>query len=321
MNSKSVAALTSVIVFIAMIAVFIVYCLSLGVRPGKPKNRTELSIVAPDISNLVVGSNVLFRGVPIGHVTGIEASTKAATINFYVDGQYKVPVDSDIRFDNLSALGEAYIEVEPRSSGGPSYQNGQRIASESLKQPPSISELAASVTRVLNQLDPDQLSRIVGQADTALADPKSVLPNWSRTNLLLRNITLDFHGQGREVVDNAQVLLRNAGFVGPALAATIDPLRALGPSLGGPPMDDVWLFGYSLLPMDFLQFGGLLDRIQKFLDDRGPDLRVLGEATSENMNLIADALTNLDGNQLMSRLLATVPADGVIDLHVQVPKG
>ena len=85
--------------------------------------------------------------------------------------------------------------------------------------------------RVLNQLDPHQLSRVVGEADRGLPDPGAVLPNLTRASLLLRNTTADFKGQGRELLDNFQVLLQNASFVGPALAGADRAIRDLGPVL------------------------------------------------------------------------------------------
>ena len=42
--------------------------------------------------------------------------------------------------------------------------------------PASISELAATVVPVLNQMDPDQVNRLVEEADWALPDPKDLAP-------------------------------------------------------------------------------------------------------------------------------------------------
>jgi virulence factor Mce-like protein len=304
--------------FFLVIAVFVGYIASLGIRVAPPEHRTTLTMDVADINNIAVDSNVLLRGVPIGKVTRVEASVASATINFYIGNQYQVPANSEVRLENLSALGESYIELEPRGSGGPMLHDGQRIATTSIKQPPSISELATSVVRVLNQLNPQQLSRVVGEADAGLPDPNSVLPNLSRAILLLRNTTADFKGQGRELLDNFQVLLQNAGFVGPALAGIAPGIRDLAP-----PLRVVWndalTVGSLLLPEGILDFAALLTRIQKFLDDRGPDLRILGEATSANVKLIASALRNFDSSQILANLLATVPESGAIDLHVAVP--
>lgn len=317
MRSKLAVSVATFAAFFAMIAVFVGYIASLGIRIGPPANRTALSLEVADINNIAVDSNVLLRGVAVGKVSSIDTSVATATIHFYIDGQYQVPVDSDVRLENLSALGESYIELEPRSSGGPTFRNGQHIARAN--QPPSISELATSVVRVLNQLDPHQLSDVVGEADVGLPDPVRVLPNLTRASLLLRNTTADFKGKGRELLDNFQVLLRNAGFVGPALAGGEPGVRDLGPTIHAV-WNDNWTFAVDLIPPDVMQLSALVTRIQKFVDDRGVDLRVLGEATSANFKLIANALKNLDSSQILANLLATVPEDGSIALHVPIPQ-
>jgi phospholipid/cholesterol/gamma-HCH transport system substrate-binding protein len=316
---KSALSVATFVAFLAMVAVFVGYIASLGIRVDPPPNRTALSLDVNDINNIAIDSNVLFRGVPVGKVTGIDTSVAAATIHFYIDGQYQIPADSDVRLENLSALGESYVDLEPRSGGGPKFRNGQRITLA--KQKPTISDLGVSVGRVLNQLDPDQLHRVIAEADTGLPDPGRVLPNLTRTSMLLRNTTADFKGKGRELLDNFQVLLQNAGFVGPALAGAAPAVRDLGPQL-----QDVWsvsfaAVGLNLNAPDISQLSALVQRIQKLLDDRGTDLRVLGTAISPNLKLIANGLKNLDSGQILGNLLATLPEDGAIQLHVPISHG
>ncbi|AEF37790.1 conserved hypothetical protein [Mycolicibacter sinensis] len=320
MRLKTGIALGSFVVFLVMVLGFVMYVGSLGITVRPPEHRINLSMDVPEINNIVVESNVLLRGVPVGKVTGIDTTTSHATIHFYVDGAHKIPTDSTVRLDNLSALGESYIELEPRSSGGPVLRDGQKIAPRDVRQPPSISELGTSVVRVLNELDPDQLSRVVDEADTGLPDPDMVLPNLAHTSLALRNTTADFQGTGQQLLGNLQTLLRNAGFVGPALTASAPPIKSIGPAIAIP-WNDVWMAGLFLLPTDTLTFSALLGRLQKFLDDRGTDLKFLGTATSGNLKLIANALRNIDSTQIMKNLQATVPEDGSIDLHVAVPAG
>jgi virulence factor Mce-like protein len=317
-RAKAVVIAATFAAFFVMIAVFVGYIASLGIRVSPPANRMSLALDVADINNIVVDSNVLLRGVRVGKVTSIGTSVATATIHFYIEGRYQVPADSDVRLENLSALGESYIELEPRTTAGPMFRDGQRIPRAT--QPASISELATSVVRVLNQLDPHQLGRVIGEADAGLPDPGRVLPNLTRSSLLLRNTTADFKGQGRELLDNFQVLLQNASFVGPALAGAEPSFRDLGP-----PLRALWnnvstTTGGALIPSDLSQLSALVQRIQKFLDDRGVDLRVLGTATSANVKLIANALKNLDSSQILANLLATVPEDGAIELHVPIPQ-
>lgn len=311
-----------VVTFIAfglMIAVAVGYIGSLGVRIGPPSHRTNLSMQVADVNSLVVDSNVLLRGVPVGKVTNIRSSLSAATVDFYIDGSYQVPVDSEVRLENLSALGESYIGLVPLSRGGPMLHDGQRIATERVIQPASISELATSVVRVLNQADPSALKRVVNEVDTALPNANSVLPNLSRASMLLRNVAADMHGRGRDLLDNFQTLLQNAGWLGPLLADLTPVLPPVGMYTGNI-FADLTLFTGIDGHVQIRLINRYLDRIQRFLDANGGDLKVLGEAMLPHLKGIAGSLMNFDTGQILSNLLATVPEDGAVTLHVTIPR-
>ncbi|MCA2252154.1 MlaD family protein [Mycobacterium intracellulare] len=306
----------------AMFGVIIAFAVSViwsfGVRTGPPAQRTNLNMAVPDIKGLVVGSNVLLRGQPVGKVTEINTATSDATVQFYVDGDHHIPIDTDVRLDNLSALGEAYIGLAPRTSGGPVYKDGQRISPTSIEAPPSISELATSVVRVLNQLDPGQLKRILGEADAALPAPEQVLPNLAHASSLLRSQATSMHGRGQEVIDNFQALLRNAGWVGPLLGDLISPIRAAGFGAAGTYQGMMHTLEWNN-PRDMALFGDYLDRIQAFLDTRAPDLKVLTETLLPHFKGIGGALMNFDSGQILSNILKSIPKEGAITLHVAVP--
>jgi phospholipid/cholesterol/gamma-HCH transport system substrate-binding protein len=258
---------------------------------------------------------VTLRGVPVGEVDTVSTSPGAATVNFYVDGRYRIPVDTEVRLENLSALGESYIDLRPRGVDGPILRDGQRIATESVVQPASISELATSVVRVLDQLDPGALQRIIDEANTALPDPAMVLPNISRASLMLKNAVADLHGSGRVLLDNFQTLLQNAEWVGSTLQGLTPTAAGIGAGLQD-------IFKNLLIelrrgePQNLTNLNNLVARVQRFLDDRAPDLKVIGEAFQPKLNAVAGALMNFDTSQLLDNALAAVPADGTITLRV-----
>lgn len=309
------------VAFTAMIASFLLYVAQLGVRVSPPEKRTNLAMDVDDVNNLVAGSNVLLRGVPVGKVDRIETSISNATVHFYIDDKYKVPGDSVVRLENLSALGESYLELVPQHSGGPMFKDGQRVSTESIVAPKSISELGATVVRTLKELDPGQLQNVVNQADAALPDPYTVLPNLERTGKVLHNTVTGLNGEGRRALENLQSLLEHAGFVGNLLAQPAPALKALGPQIV-----KMWNAGTDFMlrndmPGTVYVFGKFMQRLQKFLDDRGPDLRVMLEPMTPNVQAIASALSNIDSSQILTNLLAAVPADGAIELHVALPQG
>jgi hypothetical protein len=168
-------------------------------------------------------------------------------------------------------------------------------------------------------MDPGQLKRLVNEADQALPPPNEVLPNLTRASTLLRDTVNGMQGRGSETLANFQTLLQNAGFVGPRLAELSPTLLRLGPVL-----DRLFRIDFSIIPgtgapESIRNFGRLVARIQNFLDNRAPDLKVIAQALMPNIEGISAALMNFDTGQILSNMLAAVPEDGTITLHVTTP--
>jgi hypothetical protein len=127
------------------------------------------------------------------------------------------------------------------------------------------------------------------------------------------------HGRGRDLLDNFQTLLQNAGWVGPVLAELAPEIHTIGQDTGT--LFAAIPVGLPLgAPHIMFEFNMLFDRIQKLLDDNGGDFRVLGEALLPQLKGIGGALMNFDTGQILSNVLASVPPDGAITLHV-APSG
>jgi virulence factor Mce-like protein len=306
-------------VFGLIVAVGIYYIGALGVRAGPPDDRINLAMQVDDVNGLVVDSNVLLRGVAVGKVTGIETSRQSATLHFYVDHKYQVPVDTEVRLENLSALGESYIGFVPRTDSGPMFHDGQTIATENVREPASISELSTGVVRVLNQMDPQQLTSVIAEVDSALPDQRIVLPNLVRASTLLRNMVKGLNGRGSELLTNLQTILKDAGYVGPALADISPDLYATGQPLKKLFYNALDVVVKTGNPQALVNFKHLIDRIQGLLDQRGPDLKVFAEAFMPNIQKTAAALLNIDSGQVLTNILDAVPEDGTITLRVRPP--
>lgn len=174
------------------------------------------------------------------------------------------------------------------------------------------------MVRVLNQLDPDQLKRIVDETDHALPDPQQTLPNLTRASILLHNMVQGQHGEGRRVLSNFQTLLQNASWVGPTLADLVPSVRDAGKGIAGTYRGMMNTVVWNN-PENMRLFGKFLDRIQAFLDTRGPDVKVLTQTLTPQFQGIGGALMNFDTGQILSNVLAGIPEEGAITLHVAVP--
>jgi hypothetical protein len=199
------------------------------------------------------------------------------------------------------------------------FHNGQQVAARDITQPASISELATSVVRVLNQMDPDRLDRLVDESDRALPNPDTVLPNLARASTLLRSAVTGMNGRGSHVLKNFETLLQNADWVGPKLAQINPALLALGTPLNGMFIAALHVVIDTGAPEGIKNVGRLLARVQQFLDTRAPDLKVFAEAFTPNIKAIAAAAMNFDTGQILSNMLDAIPEDGTITLRVQTP--
>lgn len=316
MNAIKLKDIVSYVFFAVIVAIVLTYFGSLGLRVSPPSHRINLSMNVPEINGLVTDSNVLLRGVPVGKVTKASTSIDSASIEFWVGGDYAIPVDTEVELQNLSALGESYIELVPRSDGGPLLRDNQHISTDAVIAPASVTELAATATRILNQLDPGALQRIITEADAAFPDPMRVLPNLSRASTLFNNMLNGLNGEGRVLLENFGTLIRNSEWINP-------DLTALTPNLT--PIGVLWQDLYKHFPALFsrdnpaslLQLKYLIDRLQTLLDTSGGDLKVLGEAFQPKLNTIAATLMNFDSGQILDNFLNQVPADGMITLRVR----
>lgn len=316
MNAIKMKDVISYLAFVVIIAVVLFYFGTLGLRLGPPSDRLNLSMSVPDINGLVPDSNVLLRGVPVGKVIKTSTAVDAASIDFWVAGDYAIPTDTEVQLQNLSALGESYIELVPRSTGGPLLTDNQHIATERVQSPSSVSELATTATRILNQLEPDALQRIVAEANAAFPDPVAVLPNLSRATTLFNNMLNGLNGEGRVLLSNFGTLIRNSEWINPDLTAFTPNVAKIGV---------YWQDFFKHLPILFsrdqpegiTELNNLVSRVQGLLDTNGGDLKVLGEAFQPKLNTIAATLMNFDSGQILDHFLNQVPAEGLITLRVR----
>jgi hypothetical protein len=164
-------------------------------------------------------------------------------------------------------------------------------------------------------MDPGALTRVIDEADTALPDPTIVLPNVSRATVLLNNTVHEMNGRGRLLLGNFQTLLANAEWVNPILTGLTPQVREIGKGVQDY-FKHIPIIMHRGEPGNVSNLNKLVARVQNLLDDRGGDLKVLGEAFQPKLNAIAASLMNFDTGQLLDNFLQAVPADGTITLRV-----
>ena len=115
--ASSVAETVIGAVVLAAAAGFLLYAgQTRGVQLGG--ESYPLSARFRSAEGISVGTDVRLAGINVGSVTGLELdpATFEARTSFTVDGNLRLPADSDVKIASESLLGGNYVEITPGAS-------------------------------------------------------------------------------------------------------------------------------------------------------------------------------------------------------------
>ncbi|WP_330254962.1 MlaD family protein [Nocardia sp. NBC_00565] len=318
MNLRTGISITGLL---AIAASAVLYMNQLGLGVGVSERPQSATMVVPDTNGLVIGSKVLLRGISIGEVASMTATADGVEIAWNYRKDYRIPVQSRFRIDSLSALGEAYVAVLPTSESGPYLGDHARIPAAAITVPATIQDLSARLTRLLDQIQPEQVRDILKELDTALPNEGLVLVDLSRAWSLFADMTLDRADDLTTVLTKFQALLADSSWVAPGLAGSTEILRKFGQDMGSWLNNAVVTTDVAPLPEGIADgTGPFIDQLQRFLDKVAPDLKILGVAVLPSVRAAAAAMQTVDIATLLDNAIAD-SAGGSVTVHVSVPEG
>jgi phospholipid/cholesterol/gamma-HCH transport system substrate-binding protein len=132
-----------------------------------------------DSGGIFPGAEVTYRGVPVGkvgalHLTGAGGVSVALDIE---DDAPSIPADSLAVVANRSAVGEQYVDLQPRTTHGPYLLDGSTIPRASTRTPLPTTDLVLSLDRLVNSVGRKDLRVTVDELGKAFAGTG---PNLSR---------------------------------------------------------------------------------------------------------------------------------------------
>ena len=121
----------------------------------------RVTVQMDDTGGIFPDADVTYRGVTVGKVTDVRLGGQGTEVLLDInpDGP-KVPGDVDVVVANRSAVGEQYVNLLPRGSGGPDLADGASIAAKNTKVPPALDSLLYNVNNLVTSV-PQQRSAIV----------------------------------------------------------------------------------------------------------------------------------------------------------------
>jgi len=107
----------------------------------------HVSVDMPVTGGLFPGSQVTYRGVPIGSVSSIDISSDRTSViaKLAIHDGVHIPVTTKVVVADRSPAGEQYIDFEPYAASARYLQDGSVVAPSQTKRLPSLSGLLNSV--------------------------------------------------------------------------------------------------------------------------------------------------------------------------------
>lgn len=130
--------------------------------------RYTVTLNLPAAAGLYRTSNVSYRGTNVGRVTDVRLTDSGVEAVLSLDKGTDIPSDLDAEVHSVSAIGEQYVALVPRSADSPPLQNGDVIAQGRASVPPDINDLLDATNRGLEAIPRDNLQTAIDEAAIAV---------------------------------------------------------------------------------------------------------------------------------------------------------
>lgn len=188
--------------------------------------KMNVTLKLKETGNLYRFSNVTYRGVQIGKVTKVELTPKGAQATLTLDNSPSIPADLDAEVRSISAVGEQYVDLRPRTDSGPYLHDGSVIAVKDTKLPQPIGPVLDQTSALLNSIPQGKLTNLLDESFKAFNGASYDFGS-------LFDSSAQISGDLNGVADRARTLTEDTGPLLDSQAQTTDDIRRWARSLAG----------------------------------------------------------------------------------------
>ncbi|MEV6406534.1 MlaD family protein [Streptomyces bobili] len=117
-----------------------------------------VSVELAETGGLFTHANVTYRGVDVGRVEAVDLTHSGVRARIRIDDEAPpIPSDLDAKVASLSAVGEQYLDLSPRTGDGPYLQEGSVVPRQATTTPAPVTDVLVSVSRLASSVDTEQL--------------------------------------------------------------------------------------------------------------------------------------------------------------------
>lgn len=188
--------------------------------------RMTVTLQLPGTGGLYRFANVTYRGVEIGKVTDVRPTRDGAEATLSLDTSPSVPADLHAAVRSVSAVGEQYVDLQPRSENPPFLEDGAVIARKHTSIPPAVGPMLDQVSALLDSVPRDKINGLLDETFKGLSGAAYDLGS-------LADSSATVVGDANAVADRTRALIEDSGPLLEGQAQTADQLRTWARSLAG----------------------------------------------------------------------------------------
>ncbi|WP_067848761.1 MlaD family protein [Nocardia lijiangensis] len=307
---------------IAVISVLGIAYLTFGVVRVEPlREDLRVTMVLSNSGGLEVGSPILLRGVKIGEITALRRGRGRVEAGFEVDRRYRLPVDSTVVIEGLSALGEPYVEFTPNTDDGPYLTEGQVLEGLRVRVPLSTPEVARLVTQVMNQLDPNAIGEFADTLGLAMEGTESVTPGLARSTDLLAAAIMSRSPQIGKMMTDLQSIAPDMDWTGPSFGVAAPNFVEFGQRVDEIAQAVGRLARTGDTPAMYLEGTGLVPfmaRLTEWINAVGPEVKPLVPMLQPLADAATHSVPQVDLSALITQALEATEPEGAVRIRVGV---
>ncbi|WP_319432187.1 MlaD family protein [Mycobacterium sp. RTGN5] len=255
--------------------------------------RITVTMELPGSGGLYRFANVTYRGAEIGKVTDVTiVGPHRAQATLSLADSPRVPADLQAQVRSMSAVGEQFVELQPRTDAPPYLHDGSIIALQDTTIPQAVGPMLDQVGSLVDSIPQGQLGHVLDESFNAFNGAGDDLSSLIDASASLGR---DLNGARRQI----RGLADDAGPLLATQAQTGDAIRIWSRSLAG--------FTEQLATNDpqirsILQKGpGFADELSRLLSEVKPTLPIL------LANLTTIAQVGVTYNPSLEQLLVLLP--------------
>ncbi len=126
--------------------------------------RYGVTVQLPTTGGLYPHANVTYRGTTVGEVTTVALTPDGVDANLSIESGYSIPEDVDAQVKSVSAVGEQYVDLIPRSADGLDLEDGDVIPVDHTSVPQDVGPMLDQADVLLKSISDTRLQTVVDES-------------------------------------------------------------------------------------------------------------------------------------------------------------